>query len=130
MCAAGRQSLLDSHVVVGVLARVKFKGRVVNGTELPEEQKQEDRAGENVEDAVPDHLKRDRDNVAALGTSLRGRVGDQHEGQVACTDEVPDAKGAADGEGTVGCVPEEDKPKRKRDESLQVNMYKQKTCQI
>lgn len=41
---------------VGVLARGEPKGRVVDSVELEEEEQEEDGAGEDIEDAVPDHL--------------------------------------------------------------------------
>lgn len=41
---------------IGVLARGEPKGRVVDSVELEEEEQEEDGAGEDVEDTVPDHF--------------------------------------------------------------------------
>lgn len=109
----GRWSLLEGRggrVLVGVLARVEGKGRVVDAAQLEEEDAQEDGDGEDVEDTVPDHLGGDRDDVTALGTTPRDRVGDEHEGEVARGLVVPHTERLARGELRAGSVPEEDEP--------------------
>lgn len=42
--------------LVRVLAGVEAEGRVVDAAQLPKEEEQEDGAGEDIEDTVPDHL--------------------------------------------------------------------------
>lgn len=97
---------------IGVLARLEAERVVVDRVEAEEEEEQEDGAGEDVEDAVPDHLGRGADGVAALGARPADGVGDEHEGEVACGLDVAGAEGTAGGEGGRGALDEEDVPER------------------
>ena len=75
-----------------------------------QEEEEEDRAGEEVEDAVPDHLARRRDDVPALGARPRDRVRDQHEREPARTQQVCAPQAWRVGERRAGRVPEEHVP--------------------
>lgn len=110
--SAGGVRLLDvaGRAVSSVLAALEAKGGVVYATEFPEEDEQEEGAGEDVEDAVPDHLGGNGDNVSALSAAPGDGVGDEHEGEEARADEVAGAQDGAGSEGRAGCVPEEDVP--------------------
>ena len=83
---------------------------VVGVGEVPKEEEQEDGADEEVEDAVPDHLGRVRDNVAALGARPGDRVCNEQEGEKAGTADVRGAQDAAAGECSTSTVEEEYNP--------------------
>ena len=100
------------RVDVGVLARVQAEDVVVHTAELPQEEEQEERARNDVEDAVPDHLGARRDDVRALGQGPADRVRDEHEGEVDRGEDVALAERACLGERAAGCLPEEDPPVR------------------
>ena len=101
----------DSGVDVGELAGVEAEDVVLDAAELPEEEEQEERARDDVEDAVPDHLRRRRDDVRALGHGPADRVREEHEAQEACRDEVAAREGAAGRERRAWAVDEEDIPR-------------------
>lgn len=100
--------MLDMHV--GVLARAQAERRVLDIAHHVEEEEQEDGTGDDIEDAVPDHLGRGGDDVRAFGARPADGVGDEHEGEVARGEEVALAEGAFRGEGAAGRVPEQDIP--------------------
>lgn len=98
------------RAVVGVLAAVQAERGVVDRAQLPEVEEEEAGAREDVEDAVPDHLGGDRDDVAALRARPCDRVRDQHEGEPACAREVRGAQARSVGEGGTRCMPEKRVP--------------------
>ena len=80
---------------------------------MPEEEKQEDGPNEDVEDTVPDHLGRVRDDVTALGATPGDRVCNEQEGEETGAANVRGAKDAAAGECSTGTVEEEHNPIKK-----------------
>lgn len=103
----------DGAGCVRVLARREAEARVVDGAQLEEEEEQEDGPGEHVEDAVPDHLGRRRDDVRALGQRPADRVREQHEREEARGEGVARLEGAAGSEGGARAVEEERVPAEK-----------------
>lgn len=111
----GRSSLLGVSGVgmdVGVLARVEAEDVVVDAAELPQEEEEEERAREDIEDAVPDHLRARADHVRALGECPTDRVRDEHEGEVGGREDVALAEDTACCERVARGLPEQDPPKR------------------
>ena len=92
------------------LAGVEAERVVVDAAELPEEEAEEDGACEDIEDAVPDHLGGDGDDVAALSARPGDRVGNQHEREVACSEVVAPADNTASCEARGRRLPEDDGP--------------------
>ena len=64
------------------LARGQAERRVFNATELEDEEAQEDGAGDDIEDTIPDHLRSRGDDIAALRQCPADRVGEEHECEV------------------------------------------------
>lgn len=93
---------------------MQAEGRVINTAQLPEEEEQEDRAGKDIENTVPDHLGGHRDNVATLRARPSNGVEEEEEGQISCSKEVPIPKDTSGGEGSVRGVPKEDVPTASR----------------
>lgn len=104
---------------VGELAALEAECLVLNRVESPEEEEQEDGAGDNVEDTVPDHLGCGGDDVGALGASPADRVGDQHEGEEARSLDVAAAEGTVGGEGGAQALDEERVPERSKNKLLE-----------
>lgn len=65
---------------------------------MVEEEGKEHRSGEDIEDTVPDHLRRRGDDVATLGESPTDRVGEQHEAEVSSAAKVASTENTAAGE--------------------------------
>lgn len=97
---------------VGVLARVQAERAVVDASQLPKEEEQEARAGEDVEDAVPDHLRARADDVRAFRQSPADRVGEEHEGEVGRGEDVAAAQDAAGCERAARGLPQQNEPVR------------------
>lgn len=95
---------------VGVLAGLEAEALVVDSAELEEEEEEEDGAGDHVQDAVPDHLGRRGDDIAALGQGPADGVGEEHEGQEARGHEVARLEGTRSGESRAGGVDQEGVP--------------------
>ena len=95
---------------VAVLSALEAKRGVVDRAQLEEEEEEEHGAGDDVEDAVPDHLARGRDDVRALGQRPADRVREKHEGEEGGREEVALAEGAVRGEGRAGAVEQQDVP--------------------
>lgn len=83
----------SKRAMVGPLARLEAQSGIFDAIQLPEEDEEEHRASKEIEDAVPNHLGRDGDDITTLSTSPGDRVGDKHEGEEACTGEVARAEG-------------------------------------
>lgn len=97
---------------LGILCRHQAKPGVVDGAEGREEDEQEDGAGEDVQEAVPDELARRGDVVRALADRPRDRVKEQEEREVRGTGPVPPAHRAADRKRASGGVDEKGIPVR------------------
>lgn len=97
-------------LTVGVLARVEAKRAVVNVTQAPHEVEQEERAQEEVEDAVPDHLAVHGDDVSTLGAAPRDRVNQGDERNEARTAHEAAADACTGAEGRAGAVTQESCP--------------------
>ena len=112
--SAGLLRLGGAHggTAVGVLAALEAERLVVDGAQLPQEEEEEDGAGDAVEDAVPDHLGRRGDDVGALGEGPADGVRQEHEREEAGRGEVALLEGTAGGEGRAGAVDEQDIPRR------------------
>ena len=95
---------------VGVLAGVQAEHMVVDSTNLPKEEEQEERTCDDIEDTVPDHLRGDGYDVGTLSARPRDGVGDEHEGEVARGEDVALAERAFLSEGAARCVHQEDVP--------------------
>ena len=108
--ASGLGGLRVKGRLVCVLARMQAERRVVDTAQLPEEEEEEDGAGKDVEDTVPNHLGGDRDDVAALCTCPCDGVEEEEQRQVACCEEVSLAEDASSGEGRVRTMPQKDVP--------------------
>jgi len=86
------------------------EGGVVVVADGEEESSEEDGANDNIEDGVEDHLVGGFDHVGTLRDTPADGVGDQHEGDVAGSEEVGAAVGSTgDGSG-ARAVPEESNP--------------------
>ncbi len=72
----------DKARLVSVLPGLQAEGIVVCSAELPEEEDQEDGAGKDVEDAVPNHLGGDGDDVTTLRACPSDRVKEEEKGPV------------------------------------------------
>ena len=94
--------------LVCVLARMQAERRVVDTAQLPEEEEEEDGAGKDIEDTVPDHLARGVDHVRTLRKSPTDGVGDEHEGEVDGREDVALAELASLGECAARGLPEEE----------------------
>ena len=109
---AGLLLLRDVRPLLGVrvLPALEAERLVVDGVEAPEEEEQEDGAGDDIEDAVPDHLARRGDDVRALRQGPADRVGEEHEGEEGRGLDVARAEGTPCGEGAAGAMHEQDVP--------------------
>jgi len=96
--------------LVSVPTRVEAEGIVVDITEVPQEDEEEDGSREDIEDTVPDHLGGDSDDVTALGARPGDGVDQEEEREVAGAAEIARTEDTSLGEGCVGCLPEEDVP--------------------
>ena len=83
---------------------------VVDVAEAPDEVVEEDGAEDEVKDAVPYHLLRGRDDVAALGAAPRDRVEHGDEGDEACAAHVAGAYAQPCIERCARAMAEEDGP--------------------
>lgn len=99
--------------VADKLAGLETERLVVNTTEFPQEDEEEARSREDIEDTVPDHLARGRNDVCALATCPADGVGDEHEGQVGRCNTVTLADDTAGSESRTRSVPEEHVPDQK-----------------
>lgn len=83
---------------------------MVGSAQLEEEEEEEHRACKNVEDAVPDHLGRDGDDVTALGAAPGDGVEEKEEGQVERREAVAGPDRSTDSDGRAGPVPKQGVP--------------------
>lgn len=95
---------------VSVLARPQAERGHVDGAEVEEEGEEEDGAGDEVEDAVPDHLARRRDDVRALGARPADRVEHEQEREGGGGADVAAAYGTTCCEGRASAMAEQDGP--------------------
>lgn len=77
---------------------------------MEDEEEEENWAGEDVQDAVPDHLGRVRDDVAALGARPADRVRDKHECEEARRAQIAGTQDTASPEGRRRALQEEGVP--------------------
>lgn len=99
-------------LTVGVLARMEAKRAVVNVAQAPNEVEQEERAQEEVEDAVPDHLAVYGDDVSTLGAAPCDRVNQGDERDEACTAHEAAADACTGAEGRARAVTQEGCPEK------------------
>jgi hypothetical protein len=92
-------SAVRAAVVVSRLARHQPESAVVDAAQAVQEEEQEDRAGQDVEDAVPDHLAADADDVGAFGAGPCDRVDEPDSGEEGGAAHVGRAHGGAGVEG-------------------------------
>ena len=95
---------------VGVLAGVQAEHMVVDSTDLPKEEEQEERTRDDIEDTVVDHLSRGGDDITALRQRPADGVGDEHEAEVAGSLDVAGAESTASREVAPWCLDEQDVP--------------------
>ena len=105
---------VDESSVVGKFAGLEAERGIVNGTKLEEEEQEEYGAGDNIEDAVPNHLRGRRDDIAALRESPADRISKEHERQEGRRLDVALAESTGSRECRTGTVPEEHVPNDRR----------------
>ena len=95
---------------VGVLAGVQAEHMVVDSTNLPKEEEQEERTCDDIEDTVPDHLARGVDHVRTLRKSPTDGVGDEHECEIDRGEEIALLECTSLGERATGSLPQKNEP--------------------